>query len=259
VTGLEYRFLTEAGFLLSLGLALATMSLPGAVGSSEVRSQTVLPSAPRALVAVVTAAVVLGGVWSSAAYARDWHTRNASQPYVTRLAADLAAAGPVDVAELRTRERVLSALVFPRNNTRTLAAPISDDVRFPSVSGDLQVVADDGSLAPAVIDPSTRSRVGPVPGCGWLADSPDLTVPMERDVEQKLQWLRVGYLLGSDTRARLVAGDVSAEVDLEAGLNSLFVRHNGGFDEVSLTGLPPGTGLCVDVVEVGGLLPAAPP
>lgn len=256
VAGLEYRFLTEAGFLLALGLALATMTLPGAVESSEARERAAVPPAPYALVAAGTVAVVVGGVWSTAAYAREWHTRNASQPYVARLSADLAAEGPVDIAELRTRERVLSALVFPRNNTRTLIAPLSDDARFPPVSGDLHVVADDGSLAAAVVDPATRSQVGPVPGCGWLAEASELTVPLEDEAEEELQWLRVGYLLGSDTRATLVAGEVSTEVDLEAGLNSVFVRHNGGFDTVSLTGLPPDAGLCVDVVEVGGLLPA---
>lgn len=258
VAGLEYRFLTEAGVLLALGLGLATMPLPGAVESSSARQRPLVAPPPRVLVAALTTAVVLGGTWSAATYAHVWHTRNDSEPFVRRLAADLSAAGPVDVAELRTRDGVLSELVFPRNNTRTLAAPLSGDVSFPPVSDDLHVVDDDGALSKAAVDPTVRSAPGPVPGCGWLVDGPALTVPLDGTAPAGLSWLRVGYLLGSDTSATLVAGGVAVEVDLEAGLQSLFVRHNGDFDEIRLTGLPAGTNLCVDVVEVGDLVPFGP-
>lgn len=162
------------------------------------------------------------------------------------------------MAELRTSEEVLSALVYPRNNTRTLLAPMTDRVTFPGVSSSLLVVDTDGSLSRAAIDPTARSVPGPVAGCGWLSKGQDLTIPMERPVGSEVRWLRVGYLLGADAPATLRVGETSVDVDLEAGLNSLFVRQGSGFDEVRVLDLPDDADLCVDVVEVGRLVPGGP-
>ena len=46
---------------------------------------------------------------------------------------------------------------------------------------------------------------------------------------------------------------------VERGLHSLFVRVTGAFDRVTLSGLGPGTTLCVDLIEVGQPVPRGVP
>ncbi|MCW2764904.1 MAG: hypothetical protein JWO11_863, partial [Nocardioides sp.] len=51
------------------------------------------------------------------------------------------------------------------------------------------------------------------------------------------------------------AGSDEVATSVHTGLNSLFVRVEGSFDRITLTGVKPGVTLCVDKVEVGNPVP----
>lgn len=247
----EYRFLTEAAVVLTIGLALAVFTLPGAVESSAPRTLPSVRRPPRALVATVLLAVVIGSLFSSVRYARLWHEQNASAPYVQQLRAGLAAAGSVDLADQRTPEDVLSTLVFPRNRTSTLAAPLSDLVAFPRESHDLTVVDDAGALRVATIEATTQSPPGPDAACGWRLPAPGTySVPMAEQVAPEPGWLRIGYLTGAGSEVTITAGGTLVRPTLREGVGSFFMQHAGGFDLVVVE-VRGDSDVCIDQVQVG--------
>lgn len=258
--GREFRFLVESGGLLCLALALALLPLPGAPGGSTPRPRPRVPGPSRLLVVVVTAAVLVGGVASTVGYARHWHHDNASEPYVSRLALDLAALGPVDLAETRTPRAVLDPLVFPRNNTRTLVDALDGPAELSTVSTDLYVVDDDGSVHEAALAATAVTRPGPVAGCGWAARPGEpVTLPFERAVAPGASWMRVAYLAGSDVEVQVEAGGTIVRERLRAGVGSLFLLQGGDLEAVTVDVVGGSSDVCVDRAEVGELVAGAAP
>lgn len=256
----EYRFLVESGGLLALALALAVLPVPGAPGSSAPRTRTAVAGPRPTTVLLAVGAVVVGGIVSTVGYARSWHDDNASAPYVQRLAADVDALGPVDVAETRVPRRVLDPLAFPRNNTRTLLEALDSPARLAAASTDLHVVADDGSLRRAAVAATTLSSPGPVPGCGWqVRPGAPVRVPLEQPVAGGPTWLRVAFLAGEGVQVEVDAGGTVVREPLRPGLGSLFLLHAGGFDGVDVSVTDGSGDLCVDRVEVGELVAGAAP
>lgn len=256
----EYRFLVESGGLLALALALALLPVPGAPGSSAPRAHPAVAAPRRTTALLAVAAVAVGGVVSTVGYARSWHDDNASAPYVDRLAADLEALGPVDVAETRVPRRVLDPLVFPRNNTRTLLEALDSPAGLTTASTELHVVADDGSVRRAAVAPTTVSSPGPVPGCGWqVRPGAPVRVPLEQPVADGPTWMRVAFLAGEGVQVQVDAGGTVVREPLRPGLGSLFMLHGGGFDGVEVSVADGSADLCVDRVEVGGLVAGAEP
>lgn len=258
IAGREYRFLTESACLLVIGLGLALFTLPGATGSSAPRSRPVAPPAPRWMSITLVVVVLVGGVASSTTYARTWHGENASKPYVQELAAGLAASGSLEIADQRTPEDVLSSLVYPRNRTSTIAAPLSDLVDFPRTSDDLTVVDEDGALQVAVMDATTRSLPGPTPGCGWRLPAPgDYRIALAEEADDELSWLRLGYLTGPESAVTVTAGSTVVQTELTEGVGGFFMQHAGGFEEVGVQ-VTGRSDVCVDTIEVGDPVPGGP-
>ncbi len=259
IIGREYRFLTEVACVAALSLVLATCRLPGAVESSEERVPPRIPAVPRRVPVALLAAVLLGSVVSSVSYARIWHTQNASDAYLHVLRDELAALGPVDLAETVVPEDVLSQLTAPLNTTRTLAPLASPDVDFPGVTSSLAVVTDTGRVVGAMIEPGVLSQPGPVADCGWQATGEsDVTVPLQGRAFENGWWIRVGYLSSAASPVSVTAGGQTVAGEVHYGLGSLFVRVEGTFDEVEISGLDDEVNLCVDVVEVGQVVPGGP-
>lgn len=252
VIGLEYRYLTDAACVVTLCLGLAFLPLRGSVESSVARAEPLLRVAfPTTGLTALLVFVCGSGLISSALYARYWHSDNVSDAYMHNLADDLESQGAVDLADQQVAEDVMSHLAAPNNTVRRLSALLSDQAAFPKSSGRLAVVAPDGTVQRALIGPGVVSRPGPRQDCGWLVDERGRDIPLTGRAFPWVWWARVGYLASQNSAVRITAGSDHVDANVQAGLNSLYVRLDGTFDTVRIDGLDKGTTLCVDTIEVG--------
>jgi hypothetical protein len=250
--GLEYRYLTDVLPVATLTLGLLTMSVPGAAGSSARRERQLLLVAPPArLLGVVVALVCLGGMFSSVGYARIWHTDNPGADYTAAVRAGLRGQGVVDLSDQKVPHDVIPGFSAPYNTTKRLLPLLVDNARFPEHTSRLVVLDDDGSPRRALIDIATTSRPGPDRECGWLLQRGALTIPLQGGTFDFSWWLRIGYLSSTSDSVTVDAAGQRVTAPVERGLQSLYVNVTGAFDDVTLSGLAPGTSLCVDVIEVG--------
>lgn len=260
VVGLEPRFAADALIVTTLALGLATMPLVGAVESSEERTHPLLTRpAPRWLVVACVVLVAAGGTWSSLTYATYWHD-STSKSYLLTLKTDLDRRPPTDLVDQAVPEDVSSLLVAPANTTGFLGPLLSDQARIVDQSSALAVVGPDGTLRQALIGPGVPSRPGPVEGCGWRVTERGRTIPLEARAFDFVWWLRIGYLSSADSAVQVSAGGTTVDSTVLAGLNNLYVRIEGTFDEIRIDGLDAGETLCVDRIDVGptepgGVLP----
>lgn len=255
--GTDSRYLSDVPLIVALCLALACIDLPGAPGSSAVRDAPLIQPAPRALVGVLAAVVLIGAVASSVDYVRPWH-ENAAKPFFDRLRTEVEARGRTDMVDRVVPEDVMSQLAAPANNLEFLAPLVTDKVHFPDVSSELAIAGDDGSLRQVAIGRGVDSLPGPTPGCGWRVTAKGRQVPLAGDAFDFVWWARIGYLSSQDSPVTVTAGTTSVETRVRSGLNNLYLRLEGGFDHVTIDGLAPGTTLCVDTIEVGQPEPGGP-
>lgn len=252
--GLAYRLQTDVVCALVLALGLLLLPLRGAVEPVEPRTPG-HRGRGRILVAA-TVAVAVSGLVSWTSYAGIWHDNNASEAYVRTLDAELDRTGRTFLADREVPEDVMPAAFFAPdlNKVSVFTRLLGQPAEFPDASARLTVVDDDGRLHPATLDPVLESRPGPVANCGWLNEGPSLRVPLEGRTLPLTWWVRIGYLASAPDRVTVTTGDQQVEAALVEGLGTLFLRTEAAYDEVVVFGLDDGTGLCVDVVQVGNLV-----
>jgi hypothetical protein len=255
--GLEYRYLADATGPLVLCLGLVTMSVPGAEGSSRSRSSPLLnrPLARSWLVAL-TVAVCVSGAISSAAYARIWHTRNPGKDYMANVVSTISGQGAVPLAHQRVPGDVMQSARALYNDTAWLIPLAVDNVSFPDATSRLFVLDERGRLRPADVDAGVTSPEGPLEGCGWRVREQGREIPLTARTLDLEFWIKIGYLSSSASEVTVAAGDSRVHTGLRRGLGELFVRVEGTFDSVTLSGLEPGVTLCVDTIDVGTPEPA---
>ena len=252
IIGLEYRYLTDAACVIALATGLAFIPLQGAVGSSAPRPDPLLRLRARPwLTTSLVTAVCVSSVASTVPYVHRWHTDNASRGYLSTLERELHDVGTVDLADQEVPDDVIAGVFAPANRLRRLLPLLDATAAFPSSTDRLVAVDDDGVLREAVIEPDVAAEPGPRAGCGWFADERGRTVPLEGRAFDWTWWIRIGYLASADSPVRITAGDAVVETDVQRGAHSLFVRVEGSFDGVRISGLAPDVAVCVDTIDVG--------
>lgn len=262
--GLAYRLQTDIACVLALCLGLAFAPLQGARQSSEPRPRVPGPALlRRALSRSVPAAWVAGGVgvvalsglvcWTT--YAVSWHHHNDSRGYLRALDRDLRREGTTAIADAAVPDSVLSRSFFSEEQTRVsrLVDLLGRSAEYPAASPELAVVAGDGELHRAVVDPSATAKPGPNPDCGWLGLPPRLRVPLTARTLDLDWWVRISYLSTSTDDVVVSLGDDRVPARVYDGLGNLYVRASGDFASVAIAGLSPDTRLCIDTIEVGTL------
>jgi hypothetical protein len=252
LSGLEYRYLTDVICVATLTLALVFLPLLGAPGASEPRAQRLLLIAPRPGVVIgIVAAISIGGVLSTARYVNFWHTSNASREYVHNLQRDLKETPAPQLADQLMPREVMPDYTTPVNTTEVFTQLLEAQTSFPETTDKLQLIDDHGNLSEAAIRTGVTSRPGPVANCGWKVGTAGRTIPLTGSTFDYGWWLRIGYLASGDSPVTVTAGDTDVRGSMHRGLHSLFLRADGEFDEVTISGLTPGTRVCVDTIEVG--------
>lgn len=260
ISGAELRYLTDALCAFVLALGLATMEVRGAVETSRERSMPLLTRpVGRLPIAVLTALVVGSGLWSSTTYARVWHERHPGEVFFTTTVDYLKYDDRVDLANQGLASEVTGAISADRSNTSLILPLLSPAARFPEITHDLHVLADDGAVVPAEIDVAVETEGAPSGACGWLVDADG---PQELELDGRVVdygwWLRIDYLASNDSGLRISAGDTTTVANLRRGAHQLFVHTEGEFDSVRLDGVDDGVTLCVSRVVVGKPEPGSP-
>ncbi|WP_141781069.1 hypothetical protein [Nocardioides albertanoniae] len=263
---LSFRYLTDTIAVTAMALALATLSLRGAVETLAPTRTSPFLDAPRK-VAIATAVVAGLGLFSSYSYAEGWHDDDNTRRYVDTVRGDLAGVDePLPMADGPVPSWMIWGASHPYNQVSRVLRPLSEKMTFPQVSTDhLYMVDDEGHIRPAAVDPDRRSvgAVDPTPNldqCALRVRQTPLSVSLDGGVDGAGWWIRVAYVAGDAGRMRVTAGDHSYDVDVEPGFRSLYVRTGEGrFDTVGFQSLTPGSRPCVGGVEVGKAAPFGDP
>lgn len=253
ISGLEYRYLTDAACLAAICVGLVFLDVPGAVQSSESRPRprVTLPTVP-GLVPGLTALVAVSGMASSFQYAHTWHTDNASDAYLHTLSAELARTGRVDLVEQAVPNAVYTGIFAPDNDLSRMTTLLDNQVDYPTTSERLATVDDDGRLHEVVIAGGLSSLPGPRKDCGWLVRGPEaVDIPLESATIDFLWWTRIAYLASASSPVTVAAGDSVQQTSVRSGLNYLYVRADGAYDSVRIEGLDAGVTVCIDEILVG--------
>lgn len=256
--GTEYRYLTDSVPVVALAIGLAYLTLLGSPETSAPRREPMFTPVFRPWVAMILVAVVaVSGLWSSFTYARNFQTTNNAKEFVETYTTEVDALRPVDLADLGVPASVVTPLVWPQGALVKLSDLLEVDVRFPDATHRLGVVTEEGRISGALIDEPITSTEGPVEGCGWQI-SGSQRIPLTAEVIAWEWWMRIGYLAPEETDVVIRAGREVVETTLKPGLNSLFVKNVGGFDNVYVGGIDPDVTVCVDTIEVGTPVPGRP-
>jgi hypothetical protein len=259
VSGTEYRYLTDAACAVVLALSLASMELRGAEESSRPRALPVLTRGiGRRGIAVATAALVLSGAWSSWSYARVWHTNHPGAAFFRTAVASTTGHDHVDLASQYLPLQVTGSFDSRANSTSVVLPLLDPAVRFPTSTDDLHVLAEDGSVVPARVDPTTTSRPGPVRRCGWAVRDTAVSILLETPAIDVPWWLGIDYLASEDSGLRVRAGSTVRKVDVGRGIGTVYVQTRGSFSAVTLDGVDPGVTICVDRIAIGRPVPQNP-
>lgn len=256
IIGLEYRYLTDAAAVSALCVGLAFLEVRGAPDTSLPREPSLLRVTLRpAVVAALVLVVAVGGVASSVRYVSYWHTQNESDAWIHALQQDLDRVGRVDLADTAVPEGVISAVFAPDNAMSKMTPLLRGTVDYPRTSSRLGVVAADGTIRSALIGPGVQSEKGHAKGCGWRVRAAGRTIPLTGKAFDWDWWVRIGYLYSTESTVTISADGDEVEATLLPGLNSLYVRVSGSFDEIRIDDIARGSTMCVDTIEVGQVEP----
>ncbi len=254
--GAEYRYLTDVAAMAVVSLGLAYLQLAGATESSAPRVQPLFTGrTPRWLPVGVAGLVVVSGTVSSIGYIRPWHETKRAGEYVANLQTQLDRLHPIDLAATKVPEDVISPLIWREEALPNLVSLLQFGATFPEATGHLGVVDDSGHIRAGLVEQGVVSKPGPLDGCGWKVTDVGRTIALTGRAFEYPWWMRIGYLAQHESAVLIQAGNSTVSTKLEGGLHSLYVRNDGGFDEVTVRGLDPGVTVCVDSIEVGKVVP----
>ncbi len=260
VAGLVPRYLGDVLLVAALCVGVAVCGLRRAevAGEPAARPGTA-PLRRRPLLAGLAAGLVLfvaSSVHSGAGFAEDWRVK-AGRDYLRTAQAELADADPGTVfMDQPVPEGVVPSLSYPWNMQSRFFGPLDDPPVFVTEARRLSVFDADGHIRPAWVD-GVRSRPGPLPGCGYrVTGGRTVTIPLEAEVADYWQAVRISYLSDRDTTATIRVGDrAGVPFDVHRGLNAMFLLLLAEGDEVAISVRDPAATLCTDEIDVGALVP----
>lgn len=253
LAGLEYRYLTDISCVVALVLGLVFLRLRGAPGSSRAREEPLIRVRVAPVpIALFVAAVSIGGLVSSTLYVSYWHHDNAGRSYLKNLEQSLGGLErPPQLASQTLPSDVMPAYTKPDNQSSRLLKLFGKDSEFPESTEQLLIIDDSGHLVPAEVTDTFTSTPGPTPGCGWKITPPGRTIALTGETFDWSWWVKIGYLASNGSPVTVRAGQSRVETRIRTGLHTLFVRADGEFDSITITGLDAGTTMCVDRIDVG--------
>ncbi|WP_328467866.1 phosphoethanolamine transferase CptA [Actinoplanes sp. NBC_00393] len=262
VAGLVPRYLGDVFPLAALcvGVAVCGLRRPGPDGEAVDDS---LPAPvrrhPQQFVVGLGVSLVLliaSSVYSGVDFATDWASK-AGRDYLHTAQAEIAAAEPGTVfMDQPVPELIVPDLVYPWNMQSKFFGPVENGPVFVTEASKLSVIDDSGHVRPAWVK-GVRNKPGRLPGCGYrITGGKTVKIPLQADVINYWQAVRIGYLSDRDTAATIRIGDGDpVPFDVHRGLNAQFLLLVVKGNEVELTLRDPKANVCTDEIEIGALVP----
>lgn len=249
---LEYRYQSELAAVTAIALACATLPMIGAVEIVETRRPSRLLDRPRRVAVLTTIMAVLGTV-SATQFALHWSQQNEAEAYLENLLPTIENADyPVPLIDTIVPNSVIWGILFPLNLQSNVLTPYATDVDFRTQAVDrLMIVGPDGRVGPAAFPPVRSAKPGPRRHCGYVIDQDPRDIELDGPLMDGGWWVRVGFLASEATTIRVSAGTADHAVDVPAGVHSIMVAAEGGFDEITLSATNPQATVCTDDVTVG--------
>lgn len=254
---LDLRFTTPLALGLALALALAFLPVQGSLECSEPRAPHWLVDR-RAPVVVATGAFVALAVWSAATFPL-LHVPDERSParffatFERSLDEHRASGAPVQLVD-----RGVPGFVFggPEGAYSTALHMYGDRVRFPAVVQDDYYVLDaEGRLVHPDLDVVRREvpHRGGAACDGYRIGAARASIPLDGPVLGYVWRLRIRYSATVPTPVTIAIGGAGADTTLLAGTHQLEMSGAApaAYDAVEVTGLDPGSSVCVTGVEIG--------
>jgi hypothetical protein len=222
------------------------------------------PSPPVAVAAAVTAgglaiALLVGTAVATTGFAGAWSAKQ-GRDFLHTATADLATA-PADAVFLDrpVPEGVVWNLSAPYNLQSYFFRPLNKRPTFVTEAEHPYFIDDSGHVHRADVDGVTTAP-GPTPQCGYQVDG-GLTwqMPLLAPVFEWPWWVKIGYLSSEDSLAVFQLGDQLYRFEVRSGLHEYIFPITAGGDAVQLLVADKAVTVCVDVVEVGNLVPRQQP
>jgi hypothetical protein len=236
---LDFHYLVESSFLLTLALAMAFLPRAGSGDPAPGRpsrpaSVALLAGGSAVAILFVASAIPYGANWSRS-YARDY-----VQNYRTSLAAALGRDPGLSLYDATVPEAI--APWYPYSRYSEFLGLVGAPPSYDDPSRPLYVLDGRGEVVRARLAAAASARPSAVPHCGRT-----FTVPLDRAVGKALWFLRLDYRAAAPARVRLALvggqgdqGGASGWVELRAGSGPLLVA------------LPPSSGDGVSVEAAAG-------
>lgn len=203
---------------------------------------------PRPLAVVPLMLFLLSSLLSTLSYTTVWADQPA-RTYFTNLRSELAERGE-PILDQAVPLEVLLPVVHPQNQLSHLL-PGATTPATP----DPVLVAADGLLIDAVLNPSRATLPGQEAGCGTRIPTQGEVLPLDGPLLERDWVLQFNYFAERPGSVELALEGEPVSVALEAGLNQVFVSLVGGGDSLQVT---PAAGVgefCVADSQIGILLP----
>lgn len=248
--GLHLQYLSDAAPFVVLGLGGLLLRVPGAVESSERRTQPLLTKAvPRPVIAGLVILALVGSTVSTLRYVDPWRSDFRERVFHENALRTLESGVPL--ADEVVPESIMAPIFGDNALVRNYFAPVgaADDVLRAGV--DLQLLDAEGNPVPARVDEEPRSARTPERCAYETSGDEPLTIEVGPVLDFPF-WVQLDYstLVGGDVA--VVAGDQRFGLELEAGTHRALIRTTGGYE--SLTIWPADRQvLCVSAVRVGFL------
>ncbi|MCY1136635.1 hypothetical protein OWR29_01395 [Actinoplanes sp. Pm04-4] len=250
VAGLVPRYLGDVIVVAALCVGFAICGLRRTDDTVEERR------APVPLAAAAAVLLLASSVLSSVDFSSDWSEKS-GRDYLRTAQADLsmAEAGTVFMDQ-PVPEEVVPSMSSPWNMQSRFFGPLEKEPVFVTEAQRLSIFDASGHIRPAWVD-GVRAEPGPVKGCGYqVTKGRTVRIPLQSEVVDYWQVLRIGYLSDKETTATVQVGDHPARTfAVRRGLNAMFVLMLAGGDEATLKADDPAANICTDEIEIGTLVP----
>lgn len=239
------------------------LALLCAVGLCAPNRMTPVPAAARARAAAVvalSAAFVASSLYSSWTFLASWRD-NPTKSYLQTTRASLAAARAASSAPLLDQEvdpLILQRVAWPENLLSHMFALIADRPEFAAATDELRMLDMSGRLLGAKVTWVRTIRPGPVPTCGYLAqtDAP-VRMPLDGPLLPSDWTAEINYLANSDGTILLQLDEgTETRVAVRPGLNRVFVRLPGVGDGITVRAQTAALSVCLASGPVGYVAPA---
>ena len=210
-------------------------------------------------VTAVCAVFVASSLYSTSAFLTSWRD-NPTKSYLQTARASLAAARLKSAAPLLDQEvdpLILQRMAWPENLLSHLFALVPDRPEFTAATPDLRMLDMSGRLLHAQVTWVRSIRPGPMPRCGYLAQTgAPARMPLDGPLLPSEWTAEINYLANTDGSMVLTLTEgTEARVPVHPGLNRVCVRLAGAGDSITVRAQTAALSVCLAAGPVGYLAP----